>query len=327
MIKGSLKILTLVTLVSVAINAKPIPIYNYYLDITYDSAKNSIMGGATTATAKGYSAMSSNPAGLSTNYNATIYARIVGGGQTDIADDSLPDISPDDHAALGLLYNSFAVEYKVDDHIIGSGAYGYESEYGLFSIGVSYLLDQTDLTKKNDSPVQDDMFATGDYLTYGIMWQKSFIGEEDFYALYFGISHKNSGKYEGDVIDGGTTVVPVSPSRTSYGIGLETNVFDTSVLFTLDMSEEFWQSIGDTLSGMSYGAKWMINQKFAIVGGLSNKTFSGSKFKDTQVVGLGLEFGFLGFHTNTAFTQRKVNVLDGGTLTQQALHLDVAFTF
>ena len=213
MIKSSLKTLTLVALVSTAINAadltdEQIALYKGYINSTFDSAKNSIMGGATTATAKGYSAMLSNPAGLSTNYNAAIYARIIGGSITDSDDNSLPDIDPGDHAALGVLYDSFGVEYKVDDHIIGAGAYGYESEYGLFSVGASYLVDQTDLTKRNDSPVQDDEFATGDYLTYGIMWQKSFIDEEDFYALYFGMSHKNSGLYEGE----GSTLALVSPS-------------------------------------------------------------------------------------------------------------------
>ena len=104
-------------------------------------------------------------------------------------------------------------------------------------------------------------------------------------------------------------------------------MFDTSVLFTLDISEEYWQSVSETLSGTSYGAKWMISQKLAIAGGMNNQTFSGSILKDIQTIGLGLEFGFLGFHTNTAFTQREVNDNSGVYLTEQALHLDVAFTF
>ena len=324
MFKNTIKSIAFLSLTTTFLNASTFVLYNNYLNMSFMNAKNSMMANSTTATAKGYSAMLSNPAGLSTNYNASIYIRSIFVSKKDSDSTELPEINPKDHISLGALYDSFGVEAKENDYIIGAGAYGLETKYGLFSLGISYLADLTDLTLKEDTPVQSEEFATGSHLTYGFMWQKSFIDADDFYAVYLGLSHKNSGKYEGENT---ANITPVSPSRTSYGLGLETNIFDTSLLVTVDMSEEYWQSLNETLSGVSYGVKWMINQKFAIAAGMNNQTFTGSTLKDIQNIGLGVEFGFLGFQTNTAFTQRVVNDFTSVYLTEMALHLDVAFTF
>ena len=324
MLKTTVKLSAISLFIGASLYADTIPLYNGYLNATYMNAKNSMMANATTATTKGYAAMLSNPAGLSTNYNATLYARSIAGGVTDSDGTHLPDIKPGDQVSIGLLYDSFGIELKNNDYVIGGGAYGYETKYGLFSVGLSYLYDITDLTKKDNNPVQSKEFATGNYLSYGFMWQKSFIGGEDFYAIYLGYSHKNSGRYSGG---NNSAVVPVSPSKTSYGIGLETNIFDTSLLVTYDKSREYWQSTDEVLDGNAYGVKWMINQKFAIAGGVNQQVFSGSLLKDIQTAGAGIEFGFLGIQTETAFTHRVVNGAQGVYLTEDALHLDVALTF
>lgn len=325
MIKENLKILALLALIATSIKAEDVIINNHYFNASYDSAKNSILGGATTATAKGYSAMSSNPAGLSTNYNTTVYVRTIIGDTLDEEDIAVTSSEPADHLAIGALYNSFGLEYKTDDHIVAGGGYGYESKYGLFSAGISILIDLTNLAEKENSPVQRDEFATGDYLTYGLMWQKSFVGLDRYYALYFGLSHKNSGKYAGDTNT--ANVFPVSPSRTSYGFGFETNLDTSSILFTLDMSNEYWQSVSESLSGVGYGIKWLIDENLAVGIGVNEKVFSGSILKDIQTNALGVEYGINGVHLNIGYTNRIINDDTGVYLTDNAVHLDIAYTF
>lgn len=324
MIKIQLKIIAVLLLFSVELFSETSILYKGYFNKSYADAKNSIMAGATTATAKGYSAMLSNPAGLSTNYNIVLYTRTVAMNSTDSDGVDLPSTNPADHISAGALYDSFGLEYKVDDYFIAAGAYGFESNYGLFSIGVSYLSDQTNITLKADSQNQNDEFATGDYLSYGLMWQKTFVGLDDYYAIYVGLSHKNSGQYTGEI---NTNIIPVSASRTNYGIGFETNLGSGSILVTLDMSNEYWQSVSETLSGMSYGLKWLIGEKFAIGAGMSNQTFSGSVFSDIQTIGTGVEFGFLGIHTNIGATQRSINDANGVYLEELSAHLDIALAF
>lgn len=324
MIRTSLKALVITTLISsILYAADDTVIYKGYLNITYDSSKNSIMAGSTTATAKGYSAMGSNPAGLSTNHNAAIYARAIELEVSDEQDKVITKNSPT--PAIGVLYDSFGVEVKKDNYALGGAAYGYESGYGLFSFGVSYLYDMTDLTQKSTSVDQKDEFATGNYITYGAMWQKSFIDDEDFYAIYLGYSHKNSSQYSGD---NNVEITPISPSRSSFGLGLETNAYDTAVLFTYDYTTEYWQSVSETLSGSAYGLKWMINQKFAVAGGMKNQVFSGSILKDIKTNGAGFEFGFLGLHTVIGVTERIANYQNGEQyLKETAVHIDAALTF
>ncbi|MCW9026121.1 MAG: hypothetical protein OQJ77_02285, partial [Thiovulaceae bacterium] len=117
------------------------------------------------------------------------------------------------------------------------------------------------------------------------------------------------------------------PSRTSYGIGLETNMFNGSILLTYDISEEFWNSSSETLSSTAYGIKWMLGHKFAIGGGINSQTFAGSTLKDIETIGIGIEWGFLGMHLLPSYTQRTVNSSTGVYIDEEALHLDLAFTF
>ncbi len=325
MIQKSLKILMLLLSLSTLLGAADSSIlYKGYFNKSYLDAKNSIMAGATTATAKGYSAMQSNPAGLSTNHNIVVYTRAVAVNTTDSDGTQVGGTDPADHISIGGLYDSFGLEYKVDDYAVGGFAYGYESNYGLFSVGVSYLSDMTNITLKAVQPNQKDEFATGDYLSYGLMWQKSFIGLEDYLAVYVGASHKNSGQYTGEM---NGLIIPVSASRTNYGLGLETNVFSGSILVTLDMSNEYWQSVDETLSGTSLGFKWLFGDKFGIGAGMSTQTFSGSVFSDIQTIGTGVEFGFLLMHMNLGATHRIVNDTEGLYLQEDAVHLDVAVAF
>lgn len=331
MIKHTFKILMLFFLAANSVYGELVPKYNSYTSLTYDSAKNAILGGATTATAKGYAALNSNPAGLSTNYNATLYFKTVAGttyGTTDTASDvELASIDPGEQVSAGIMYDSFAVEYKVDNYIAAGGAYGLESVYGLFSLGISYTADQTDFNTiaMEESTIDKVQAATGDYLSYGFMWQKTFLDEEDFYALYFGYSYKNSG--QADSRDGESTII-TSPSRRKIGFGLETNMFDTSLLVTMDIINEFWQtaSVEEDMSGIAYGVKWMIGHKFAIGGGLYTQTFSNSRLIDGETIGVGIEWGFLGMHIMPSYTMRTINY-DMGSFDDEAFHLDVALTF
>ena len=324
MIKNSLRTLALISLAAGALHAEKVPLYKGYINSSYDSAKNSIMGGATTATAKGYAALSSNPAGLSTNYNFTLYTKTLIGTSTVTSVDSQVeyDVDPGDHISVGLMYDSFAVEYKVDDYMKLGAAYGYESRYGLFSFGLSYTMEETDMA--STSALAKDEFATGDYLTYGLMWQKTFLDEDDFYAVYLGYSYKNSGKYTGDIPNDKT--VPVSPSRRNFGLGLETNLFNGSILFTFDNTEEFWQTVNQSLSGSSYGLKWMMGHKFAIGGGISDLTFSGETHQNIETTGVGIEWGFLGMHLMPSYTMRTLNS-ENFSVEDEVFHLDIAFTF
>ena len=321
-----MKILVVLLYVATVVDAKDVVAYQGYINESFYSAKNSIMGGATTATAKGYSALSSNPAGLSSNYNIVVYARTYKGSTNDADGNELNTIDSGDHSVVGALYNSFGVEVKNNDYVLGGGAYGYESDYGLFSVGVSYLYDVTDLTQKDNNPIQTEEFATGNYLTYGVMWQKTFIDLDDFYAIYVGMSHKNSGRYSGDSQNG--LIVPLSVSRTNYGMGVETNVGWSSVLVTLDYSKEYWQTFNESLSGLSYGLKWMFTDKFAIAGGYGHKTFSKAIFKETKFAGVGLEFGFWKLHSVVGLTDRWVYDQAGNAVIEQpVVHVDLALAF
>jgi len=330
MIKFTVKSLVIISLFSTFILAIEVPKYNGYENITYNNSKNVILGGATTATAKGYSALSSNPAGLSTNYNATVYLKTIVGSATVIYQntENKYDIDAGEHIAIGVLYDSFAVEYKNGNYLSAGGAYGYEHQYGLFSIGASYTLDQTDLNGNDiekGNKIDKIASATGNYLTWGVMWQKTFIDEDDFYAIYVGYSYKNSGR--ADAIKD-SNIVFTSPSKRKMGIGLETNLFDTSVLLTYDIVNEFWQTskVREDMSGTAYGVKWMVGHKFSIGTGIYNQTYNNSKLQDSKTTSVGIEWGFLGMHLMPSFTKRVTNY-DVGSFEDEAIHLDLAFTF
>jgi len=308
-----------------------VPIKNNYKNLTYEDSKNSIMGGATTATAKGYAALSSNPAGLSSNYNLTVYLKaLVFGEIIHSSDNTSDDIEPGNNIALGFLYDSYAIEIAPDNYISFGAAYGYESIYGLFSAGFSYKLDQTQLGNGDESQGDDiDKIAsaTGDYLTFGLMWQKTFLTGEDFYAFYFGYSYKNSGLNESN----SDTLYYRTASRRKIGLGFETNIFDTSLLFTYDIANDFFQT-ADTegkkpsASSAAIGVKWMIGHKFAVGFGQNSQTYTDSQNTEIQTLGLGVEYGIWGVHIMPSFTNTVLSDVTEET-EYNALHLDLAFTF
>jgi len=308
-----------------ASHADIVPVYNNWINSSFAGSKNAITAGATTATAKGYNAILSNPAGLSTNYNVALYAKTVTVERKDNDGNAITKYdNMGTNLSIGILYDSFAIETRLNDYVVFGGAYGYESSYGLFSIGASYLMDQTDITDNGD--ISNKEFATGDYSTVGLMWQKSFIDEDDFYALYFGLSTKSYGNYSGTT-QPGVNLKYSSPKRTSYGLGFETNVFTTSVLVTYDISKEEGQG-GVTLDGTSYGIKWLIAEKFALAGGISNQTFSDGELDTIETIGAGVEFGLWGLQSNLSATQRTINAKQvTNNLSENAIHLDVAFVY
>lgn len=328
--KYNLKTLLLITLLFSSLYSEPVPIYNIFKNLTYENSKNSILGGATTATAKGYAALSSNPAGLSSNYNFSAYLKTIVGETIDVDGTVLSEFSPDYNSGIGLVYDSYALEIAPNNYLTLGAAYGHESIYGLFSVGFSYKIDQT--TLGNDDTSQGDDInkiysATGNYITYGLMWQKTFLDEEDFYSFYFGYSYKNSGLNNSNV-----NLPYRSASRRNIGIGLETNIYDNSILFTLDFANEFFQtpdSKGNKPSSTTtaIGVKWMISHKFAIGLGQSSQTFSENEIADIETSALGIEWGIWGMHIMPSFTNMIANTEDGPFIEERAMHLDVAFTF
>ena len=303
-------------------------LYNNYLNISQDSSKNAIMVGATTATAKGYSAILSNPAGLSTNANIAIYTKTT---QTDKNIDKTTTIGStqfDNQISTGILYDSFALEYKLEDYVALGGAYGLESRYGLFSVGASYLFDISQRADSENSKdtLNDDEYMTGDYGTIGLMWQKSFVNEDNFYAIYIGASKKMSGKSS---VDRTINIsIPISPEKMSFGLGLETNIYATSVLVTFDIFKESWLSSTEVRNGTAYALKWLITEKLAIAGGISNQTNDGNSLGDIQTFGGGIEFGFSIIQLNVSFLRREIADIDGSDyLTEDSTHIDAVIVF
>lgn len=324
MLKKNLIKLILLLMTFINLDAKQIVVYDNWFNQSYQASKNSIMAGATTATAKGYSALVSNPAGLSSNVNNAVYVRTTNVTKFDSDNKEIKRYSGE-NVAVGALYNSLAVEVRPDDYALLGGAYGLETKYGLFSIGLSYLVEQSDVTQHSDVEEADKEFVTGDYYTLGVMWQKSFVDEDDFYSIYLGISSKGRSLYKGNKDT--TDLEYVSPKRNSYGIGFETNIFDTSILVTTDIFSEEGQAI--STDGMSHGAKWMIGSKIGVGAGISNQTFSGnSSLKEISLVGGGVEVGFFGVHVNLSATRRSsTNINEINNLVEEAIHVDVALTF
>jgi len=300
-------------------------VYNNFMNLGLADAKNAIMGGATTATAKGYSAILSNPAGLATNHNITIYTKTVYvDRQSESGGETIKEFKPENQIAVGGLYDYLAVEYKLDDYVAGGFGYGLESDYGLFSLGISYLSDLTDITKLDETA--DNEFATGDYMTLGFMWQKTFLSSEDFYTVYFGVSQKASGEYSGSK---DVNMALISPEKLSYGLGLETNIFSTSVLVTVDSYSKSFKSTSASADGLAYGVKWMLWEKFAIAGGMCNETYSSAGDLDSvDSFGGGVEFGFWWFHFNASYLNRAVTFKDNAkNLKEDSMHLDISMVF
>ena len=91
-----------------------------YANMSYANSKETILAGATTATAKGYNALLTNPAGLSSNQCYGIYVRSVevtkktGGDSITDNDDKIVLSQSDrsDYLAVGLLANSLAIAFN-----------------------------------------------------------------------------------------------------------------------------------------------------------------------------------------------------------------------
>lgn len=320
MIHEIIKRASLFTFLVTNINAELIPVYDNWINNSYASSKNSIMAGATTATAKGSSALLTNPAGLASHSNITLYTQAF---RVDKLNDDDETISSTENISMGLLYNSIGLEARIDDYVTIGGGYGLETKYGLFSIGLSHLFDLADMN--GNDMASNKEFATGSYTTAGVMWQKSFVGENRYIAFYFGLSRKSYGKYDGDN-SSGSKLIYTSPKKDSYGVGIETNIYNTSVLYTLDVFEEVGQTL--SLKGTSYGAKWLITEKFALAVGMSKQNFSGGPLKGIDLIGTGVEVGFYGIQANVAGTQRKINAQSQqNNLIENAIHIDLAFVY
>ena len=305
-------------------------LYNNYLNINNESSKNAIMVGATTATAKGYSAILTNPAGLSTHANTALYVKTTMTQTVADNNEKITATKPANQLTFGAIYNSYVIEYKLDDYIAMGAGYGYESRYGLFSVGASYLYDTTQRTTvenaQNAKETSNDEYATGNYNVIGFMWQKTFITQDRFYGIYLGMSRKSSGKYDGN--SGNPNIIPISPLKVSYGLGLETNVLGRSVLVTMDYFKESWLSHSETRSGMAYGAKILLANKFSIGGGMSNQTNSQNRLGDIKTIGGGIEYSIFNLHFNGSYLKRTLNLANGDLyLTDDSAHLDVAISF
>ncbi|SFV75280.1 hypothetical protein MNB_SM-3-8 [hydrothermal vent metagenome] len=302
-------------------------VYNNYWSINDNSSKNAIMVGATTATAKGYSAILTNPAGLSSNANIALYSRTSVTTTTAENNEKLTQTKAQNQLAFGALYRSFGIEYKLDDYVALGMGYGYESKYGLFSIGATYLIDTTKRATENATKeTSSDEYATGNYSIIGMMWQKSFITPKHFYAIYLGISRKSSGKYSGN--SGNQHIIPISPIKMSYGVGFETNIYKTSILLTMDHFTETWKSHNEERIGNAFGAKWFIFDKFSVGGGMSFQTNKNNPLGDINTLGVGVEYSIFNLHLNGSYTQRKTYRQNGDFyLKDEGAHLDVALTF
>ena len=305
-----------------------------YANMSYANSKEAILAGATTATAKGYNALLTNPAGLSSNQCYGIYARNVSvtkktGGNSIINDDGKIVLSQNDNSdylAVGLLANSLAIEGRKDDYVALGYGYGFYNRYGLFSIGGSYYADQSDFeaTKDSTNPLdKDEVFGMGNHYVLGLMWQKTFIDIEDFYALYLGLSYKSSG------LNKTGKIIIASPKTLNLGLGLETNLFSTTLLATIDYSNETWESINESLKGISFGLKWMLLDGLAVGVGSSKQTFTSNNYlDDITTLSTGVELKIWKIGVGLSGARKSINALDGTTyLTEDSVHTDFYISF
>lgn len=339
-IKTSFKYLLSTSLLITSLNAastdtqEDILLKYGWMNLSNSSAKDVMMSGATTATAKGYSALFANPAGLSTNYAAGLYLR---SSQMEHKNDSgssdeenslvmTQEVEVGDAPAVGIFYKSLIVEMKPDVHTAIGLAYGLETRYGLFSLGINYVID--DSTPSADSEELDmyKTFATGDYYTAGIQWQKSFVGIDDFYAIYLGYSKKGQGA---NIQEDEQIGAIVSPVTTKMGIGLETNMFTTTVLLTADLSTQEWLDIDATKDTTAFGLKWMLFDGFSIAGGTSTTTYTtGVDLNEASTVSAGIEFSAWSMNVAIAALQQEVlNNADDVYIEETSAHVDVSFAF
>ncbi len=300
---------------------------NSWVNIGDSNAKDVMMGGATTATAKGASAMFTNPAGLSTNYALGLYINTAqqehknatgsGSEENDLVKTS--EILPADNMTIGLFYKSLIVEVKADKHIAAGLAYGLETNYGLFSVGANYVADTT--TEENYKD-----FGTGNYYIGGFQWQKSFINIDDFYAFYFGISQKGQGikEFEDEI------VYRLSPIVQRVGFGFETNVFASSILVSVDQTTQSWHHFDDTLSTTALGLKWMMFDGLSFALGYSQSTYTTevTHLDTATTLSGGVEFSIWNLNVALAGLQKEVlNDTSEVYIQENSIHADVSFAF
>lgn len=308
---------------------------NAWVNIGHSNAKDVMMSGATTATSKGYSSLFVNPAGLFSNYAWGVYAHtsnVEHKNPTGATNDSkelvtTQEVDFGDNMAVGIFYKHLVLEAKPDVHNAIGLAYGLETEYGLFSVGANYVIDETKVAKTTTTNEIDKYrtFATGDYYTAGVQWQKSFVGIDDFYALYLGFSQKGQGV---NIVEG-EQVVRVSPIVQRAGIGLETNLFSSTVLLTYDMSSQSWSHIEDKLDTQAVGLKWMPWSGLALGFGTSKSTYTtGVDLDSASTISAGVEMAI--WRVNLAVAALKKEVLNKAGdiyMEDNNIHLDLSFAF
>ncbi len=297
---------------------------NSWINIGYSNAKDAMLAGATTSTGKGYSALFTNPAGLSTNYATGLYLR--GGtfehkNATGAADGSLAKTDETkfaDNYAIGLFYKYALLEMKPSIHKALGLAYGFETDYGLFSLGANMVKDDTDRTNYKK-------FGTGDYKTVGFQWQKSFINIDRFYALYFGYSKKGQGVSQFS----GEKIYRVSPLVERMGFGAETNLYSTTVLVTLDLVKQSWSHINDELNTKSLGLKWMLSNSVSVAVGYSASDYTTEvDLKDSTTLSAGVELAIWQANIAIAALKKEVSNKAGDLYIQEnSLYVDIAFAF
>ena len=321
-----IKSVLILNLLSVSLYAEQILMENSWVKIGYSNAKDAMVSGATTATGKGYSALYTNPAGLSTNYAlglnigaATIEHKNSTGSTND--DNSLTTTKQTemiDNSNIALFYKGFIINIKPKVHkAIGYG-YGFETSYGLVSLGFNYVKDDTTVDNYRD-------FGTGDYYTLGLQWQKSYIGLDDFYAFYAGFSKKGQGVRT----ISGEQVGNASPIVQKIGLGIETNMFSSTILLSLDMTQQTWTHITDSLDTQAVGLKWMMFDGFSLGLGASQSTYNTDVDLDSATT-LSVGFEFAAWKTNVAIAavQKEVQNKAGKVYSQDdSIHADISFAF
>lgn len=334
-IKPSFKLLLTSTLLASSLYAETdaILLENSWVNIVNSSAKDAMMSGATTATGKGYSSLFTNPAGLSSNYSAGLYFKSSqithkndsGSTNEDNALVTTRELAAGDAPTLGVFYKSIILEMQPNVHTALGFAYGLETRYGLFSIGANYVLDDTTPASDPDAFDYYRNYATGDYYTVGLQYQKSFVGIDDFYGVYLGYSQKGQGVN----ILADQQLSKVSPLVTRMGLGLETNIWATTLLLSYDLSSQSWNHIDATLDTNAIGLKWMLFDGFSIASGISNSTYStGVNLNEASTVSTGIEFALWSMNVAVAALQKEVTNNSGDVYIEEtSAHIDVSFAF
>jgi len=311
---------------SVYADSNQILLENSWMNIGFSNAKDAMLSGATTATGKGYSALFTNPAGLATNYAVGLYVRsgtlehknATGATTEDSELAKTSEVTSADNTAIGLFYKYLVIESKKNVHNAIGLAYGFETDYGIFSLGANMVKDST-------SEENYKTFGTGDYKTVGFQWQKSFIGIDKFYSFYFGFSKKGQGVKQFEDVQ----IYRVSPMVQRIGFGFETNIWSSTILVSLDQSTQSWKHLDDSLDTTAIGLKWMPFSGFTIALGHSTSTYNTQiDLKDNTTNSVGLEFGI--WQMNVAIAALQKEVLDNAGdiyIQENSVYADVSFAF